>query len=257
MKKKFTLLFLVLGLLTACGKDGGNTSGNSTSPVSSSDLKEGFVDDTAQSFADINQLRSAFSSKSMSDGIGYGMQIFHVGNYFVTGSSTSSGGSFYGCIDLGFWSAGDCNNYSGNYYEQQMRAAIQNGRIIEIDSATESSVRYRKALDVKNGQYVYGSYGTYDKNFLFYKQMLGIGGYDGYIQLKRATITLSNGTQVDGVGIRNQYGWFVVSTNFATIANPIYAHTNDGKSGALSQVGTGVRVQKISVPELNINYIAQ
>lgn len=257
MKKLFKnlpMVLMVMVLSVACGKE--NSSGGSGGQPKADDIINGGVGTAGQAYQSIEEVRERFNAKSMD--VAEGTEMYHVGTYFGAQSSGSSGGiqvNVSGCL---FGIIGNCDDdgTSGtNYIIQNMLNFIQQGRIYRVVGADASSVSGEKAVNVdQSANYVYEDLDM-SRNSTFYTQMLAGSSNSAYptARLAPAKVTLTNGQVVDAVAIQNQHGYFVVSTNFPVIANPIFAMTQSG-SGALSNIGQSTVIKKIESQQMGIQY---
>lgn len=239
--KSLPILVIAGALSVSCG-DKSNSSGSSSSSSGVSGLPGNTVTQT-QSYTSIDQVRSAFASKPMNDGLATGTEIYHMGPYFNSNYS-SSGINFQAgfCLQLFGWSAGDCDT-QGTSQQDLLLAQLDNGVFKKATASSTTAVSYQEPSGVSNAsgywEYTYDTAQTqsYDRNNSQYKEMLGLDLTSANIldsKVSPATITLSNGQQIAGQILEivtgyNNYGQqsiqdirrYVLSTNLPVAANPI------------------------------------
>lgn len=245
--KTLPVLVLAGALSVSCGK-GDNKSGSSSSSGGGISGLPGNTVTQTQSYQSVDQVRSAFAQKSLSDGLTNGTEVYHMGLYFNGNYSGGGNINFSGgfCINLFGWTAGDCDNYGNGGYGQDdlLLDQLNYGVFKKVTNAGSTSVTYQKPTGVVSdnyGGYVYDYTGaqnkTFDRNSTKYKEMLGLDVPAQNILESRvspATITMSNGQQVVGQVIElfigsQTYGnsyisevrRMVVSTSLPVFANPI------------------------------------
>lgn len=242
---KLPLVLLSLVLITGCGKE--NSSGDSKSSLKNSIGVDGYTN-VPQNFQNITEVRKAFQNKSMADGLTEGMDIYHVGTYFGGQSGTGFSGSYEisGCLNLIFWQYGDCDSGGYNYMEQmisEMESIINNGRLLKVRSASANSVSVQRAVGVDSqAEFIYSNE-TLSKDSGVLSQM--VAGDEMFTTVRSARISLSNGQQIEGVAVYNQYGVFVITTNLPLAANPVYVQSGTSR-GYLSKVGQNVSITNVS-----------
>lgn len=248
MKKMFghlPIALMAMTLAVGCGKD--ENSSGSSSTAAPAPVKTEEVTNAAQNFKSLDEIRQAFDKKSMA--AASGLDIYHTGTYFGanSGFNIDTSFDFSGCINLIFWSAGDCGGYEQQQKTilEQMDYILDSGRLIKVDSSDSSSLNVKEALDVNND----ASFLFSDPYQLTREDILGDAlrktSYYGQPQFKEASIKLSDGRDIKGVAIIKQTGEvFVLSTNLPLVANPILVQSNQGY-GQLSKIGADVHVNEI------------
>jgi hypothetical protein len=291
--KKLPILVLASSLLVSCGK-GENSSGSSS--TSNLNGLPGNSYSQASAYTSLDQVRSAFNAKALSDGLQDGTEVFHVGPYFNSsygGSSLSFNAGF--CIQLFNWSAGDCQNQS-NSMQTYLMNQLDNGKYKKVSGLNTNSLSFKEPSGVSNTngfwQYQYNNPSiAYDRNSNAYKAMLGLDIPAQNIiasHVSAATITMSNGQTIQGQILEIVIGYnswgqpsvsdikrFVLSTNLPTFANPIAVINGmnpvvqgyQGQTalvngylaylGNSSQQGQALAVQRIQISKLNVSYWGQ
>jgi hypothetical protein len=292
LTKSFLTLALVSALGTSCG-GGSNKSGSSSSTSGGINGLPGNNLTQTQSYQSIDQVRSAFNQKALSDGLSSGIEVYHIGPYFNSGYG-GGGASFDAsfCIDLGFWSAGDCDNYGTPNQEDILLNQLNNGVFKKVSSSSSSSVTYQEPTGIMSNNYGGAEYTynnsqtkTFDRNSLAYREMLGLDIPAGNIiesKVSPATITMSNGQQVVGQVLEmfigsSYYGGanitdvkrYVLSTNLPLMANPVavisgvgYGYngaqaTVSGYLGFLGTTGNSSAIQGVQRIQINQLHIPQ
>ena len=250
LMKNVLLLVLVLGLV-ACGKNssgGGGSSTNSTTPVTNGDGNNtsnigSTQTGSSQSINSIESLRQVFASKSMSEGLTANMAVYHVGPTYAGYSSGGFNIEVSGCINLIFWSAGDCDGYTQADY---LNDIVDNGAFRIVKSTTNDQVVYDKATGVRNGDFTV-SQKTFNRSSDRYVNMLGLNstsysGYGSKSVVSSANVKLSNGQQIEAYLVEHFSGYsttrYVVSPKLPIFANPVAVLDSYGNfTGALKSVG--------------------
>lgn len=283
--KSLPVLVLAGALSVSCGK-GDNKSGSSSSPGAGGNTWDSVTQ--TQSYQSIDQVRSAFNQKAMNQGLSNGMEIYHMGSHF--NSNYGGGGINFQagfCIDLGFWSAGDCDSYGGPSQEDILIDQLNNGVYKKVTSSNASSVTYQQPTGVASdnyGGYVYtynnAQNESFDRNSADYKEMLGLDIPANNLvdsKVSPATITLSNGQQVVGQVVElfigsSYYGnttvsdvrRYVLSANLPLAANPVavisgivngYYGPMATVSGYLGFIGNTTSNQVQAVQSIKINQL--
>lgn len=246
--KTLPILVFAGALSISCGKDG-NQSGTSSSSTGGISGLPGNTVTQSQAYSSIEQVRSAFAQKSLSDGLSTTSSIYHVGPYFNNSYGSSSGGIDFQadfCINLFGWSAGNCDDYGsyGQNIENMLLDQLDNGVYKKVVSATSTSVSYQKPTEVVQDNYGGWSYGytnaqteSFQRSSDLYRKMLGLDIPAQNIldsKVSAATITMSDGQQVVGQVVElfigssfngnsnvSEVRRYVVSTNLPLLANPV------------------------------------
>jgi len=266
--KNLPVLLLSMAILSACGE---NTTGGKSSKSSGVETigSSGYSDNN-QNYGNMDEMRSEFNAKSLSDGVGNNDYIYHIGNYFnPNASQNNSGGTFNvsGCINIFGFEIGDCQ--SGSTYDPtaQLQLILDRGRLYKAVSSNSSTVNVDHAYSVINGEFIYQA-DTFDRNSSTYREMLGLEDSVLESRITSATITLANNTQIAAKHVELFLGTFggltgikrfVVTTNLPVVANPVFAYTENASSskiGALAEIGN-VKIQRIQVNKVHYFYNGQ
>ena len=253
---KLPLAILGLAILTSCGKDG--ESGGSSSASVQGSISAG---------ANIDQIRHAFNSTSLSHGItqssdqNYGTSIYHGGSYFkVPSDSDCKSVDLFG-IDLFELCFGS--------HQSPLERELDLYEIKQVNTASSSEVRFKEPVGLNNyGQgYVYGSEQVFNRSNERYKAMLGLKNQRPVeVRPSAAKITLSNGAIKNGVYVEYFFGTkqdnilnltskeaYVLSTELPVLANPIAVENSNGQVvGKLGKVGSLIVTQ---IKVLNYHYV--
>lgn len=239
--KQLPILVIAGALAVACGSGENSSGGGSTTAPGINGLPGNTVTQTT-SYQSVDQVRAAFNSKGLNDGLANGTEIYHMGPYF--NNSYGNGGiNFQGgfCINLFGQTYGDCQNNNGQ--QDYLLDLLDNGVYKKVTAASTTAVSYQEPSGVSNQsgfwQFTYDNSATqsYSRNSQDYLKMLALDVPMNNIVESRvspATITMSNGQQVAGqilevvTGYSN-YGQvsvsdirrYVLSTNLPIAANPI------------------------------------
>ena len=183
----------LMGLITiSCGKD--NSSGTSTPPPASETNPVQATGLSLMNFADVQSLQSA---KSFNEGLIVDTKVFHVGKDYTQG-----GFSFNFSVCGNFWILSSCG-------DMEMKKMLTIGSLKKVSAVSSSSVSYKDAYDVKNGEYLFsGQTTTMNKEDIFYKRVLGTA-YPGVLETKasKASVTLTDGRVFDdAILIEHFYG---------------------------------------------------
>lgn len=259
--KNVLMLALVMGL-ASCGKNssGGGSSSSST-PVTNGGDSTSNVDSSQnqnpQSISTIESLRQAFANKSMSEGLSANMAVYHVGPTYA-GYSSGFNVEVSGCINLIFWSAGDCDGYSQADYLQDI---VDNGAFRIVKSSGQDDLTYEKAIGVSGGDFVVRQK-SYSRSSDRYVKMLGLdqtsySGYGAKSIVSSANVRLSNGQQIEAYLVEHFSGYstsrYVVSPKLPIFANPVAVLDSYGNfTGALKSVGnTNVNYIQVNLHTIN------
>lgn len=266
--KRMAIAILALGVLSACGE---NKSGGKNKSSHSGNIGIGTNGYTTQgeNYSNLDQMRTAFGSKSLADGIANGANVYHVGTYF--GGSNSGGGQVsvevYGCLNLLFWQVGDCDS-GMNDISSYLESALNMGRIWQVQSASGSSVAINEAYDVLNNDYLFQPR-TFDRNDANYRDMLALDRSDIVdVRISGASVRLTNNQVIPATLVEYFYGnnytgqmnitgmkRFILSNNLPVVANPVAVIDQNGYlTGYLSNVGTQINVQSITVERMHSVY---
>ena len=287
MKKLFKTLpvLLIAGALSvSCGKSNSSGGGSSSTTTPVSGLPGSTVTQTS-AYSSIEQIRTAFNNKSLSDGLNNGSEIYHMGSFF-TGSYASGGINFQAgfCIQLFGWSAGDCE---GNNQGDLLLQRLDNGVLKKVTSASATAVTFQEPTGVSDASgywnYVYtnAQTQTFDRNSGQYREMLGLdipaqNIINSYVS--SAQIQLSNGQKIAGQVLEIVTGYnygngqnyiqevkrFVLSTNLPIIANPVatitgvfqayngYVATANGYLGYVGNNTAASAIQSIQISTLHV-----
>lgn len=237
--KNLPLALMVAALAVGCGKD--NASGGKTP---AQNVEEGVTEtiNAAQNFQSVEEVRKAFDAKSMD--AGQNLDVYHVGTYFgaVTSSGFNYSANLSGCLNLIFWSFGDCGGYesNNNYMKDQMESVLDAGRLLKVVSSNGDSVRVKEATNVKSDlTYGFSSEFSISRNEILADAFANTSAY-----VSQATIKLSDGREIKGLAIQSNRGVYVLSTNLPTIANPLYVNSYNGY-GYLAKIGSNVSITDI------------
>lgn len=248
MRKFFRIILIgafILGL-QSCGKEeGGGGSSSSSNGVSSS----------GSDYSSYEEVKSAFSSMSLSSGVSTDMVVYHIGSAYGATSTVNNGGSANYCIRFFGYTSGDCSSNS-NANTAQLISVLNNGEYMVVDSVASDSVTVSKAVDVNDYGFDFEA-DTYTRNNDIYQQMLGL---DGTSVLKRvvsdATITVYNTSSGASTTLRGNYvehfysngsvNGFVLSNALPVISNPVLITEDYTATGALKYSGN-YQVRSISI----------
>ena len=223
---KAFVLMTVMATMVACGKNtSGGSAGSSTSPVSNQNL-------TTHA-----QIKSYYQNKSYADGVNSNTKIYRSGTYYGAPSVQVSM-NFSGCIDLGFWSAGDCDQSESlnNYLNDN----IDNGDYFLVNSATANDINIDLAVNAVGGDYIYQSRDI-SKSDNDFRDMLALDD-DYFAVVSKATVQLGNRSiKADYIEyfskINGQYiASYVLSTDVPLVANPLYVGVAGEGNGRLQSL---------------------
>jgi hypothetical protein len=268
LMNRILLLAMVMTLAAACGKNssggGGSSQTNPSTNWNGWDNNQ-YNNNGQQQQYNIEQIRSQFAAKSLSDGLQNGLAVYHVGPHYS--SSYYGGGNFNfqfqvsGCINLIFVQVGDCGS-TGYSNQQYMENIVDMGEFKIVQSSTSTQVNYEEAIGVSNEQFLV-TQKTFTRNSSRYTDMLGtnggvIGG--GFQSLVTAAyVRLTNGQQIEAYLIEHFNGYnttrYVVSPSLPVLANPIAVLDGYGQfQGALKSVGnTNINMIQVNLHQMGYN----
>lgn len=257
MKNLVTALMtgVLVFALASCGNDNA-----SSDKKSSSSNNDGGISSNGTNFGSYSKVRDTFTKMSMASGLKRNDVIYHIGPDY--GAQTNNGNfefdsSFNFCIDIGFWSAGDCEQYQ-QPQGGQLDYLVANGEYKVAKEMEKNRVDYDLAVGVINGMFDF-EFSIFDRDDVMYRKMLNLDKKrTAKVVVSKADILIDNNKKVMGDYVEyffedGSYEGYVLSNSFPLMANPLFNLKDYQITGALNFAGPKT-VRRISVMTHYLEY---